>query len=162
MRKHGVDSKEGMELKFPIGLISWKGPRTIELEDGIVWGTDKEQHMQMLDEKLRSGAKGKERMDIIGMMNSLRSLMVREACKQDAKRMDKEPYLWWYHQMRDEKTGYLHDRIGDMLQIAKKEKWSTWLFITLHSQELQEYIDRRGDYRWETYDEVEMKERHYQ
>ena len=54
------------------------------MEDGIVWRTDKEQHMRMLDEKLRFGAKGKERMDIIGMMNSLQSLMVREACMQDA------------------------------------------------------------------------------
>ena len=55
------------------------------MEDGIVWGTDKEQHMRMLDEKLQFGAMGKERIDIIGMMNSLRSLMVREACVQDAK-----------------------------------------------------------------------------
>ena len=71
MRRHGVDPKEEMELKFSIGLISWKGPRTIELEDGIVWGTDKEQHMRMLDEKLRHGVMGKERADIIKMMNLL-------------------------------------------------------------------------------------------
>ena len=64
--------------------------------------------------------------------------------------------------MKQEKTGELHDWIGDMLQIAEKERWSTWQFITLHDKVLLEYHDRRGQYGWETYDQEEMKERHHQ
>ena len=95
-------------------------------------GTDREQHMCMLDEALCKGKVGRERKDIIKMMNALRSKIVLEACKKDAKRMEVIQHIWEYHQRMQEKTGLLHDRIGDMLQIAEKEEWNEWKFIMEH------------------------------
>ncbi len=146
-RKLGINAsptEDEQELVYSIGAIPW---RDIKLWDGVVMRTDKEQHMYMLDKALRKGQMGRERSETVTAMVRLRHKIILEECKKNAwsLRMEAEPHIWEYHQRVQEKTGLLHDRILDILQVASAEDWTAQRFITQQERELMD-CDRRGQY----------------
>ena len=125
-------------------------------------GTDKEQHMCMLDKELRKGQTGRERSETVTAMVRLRRKIVVEECKKNAWRMEAEPLIWEYHQRVQEKTGLLHDRVLDILQVALAEEWTAQRFIMSQEREFMEYCDRRGQYGWDTLNYGDLVIRHAQ
>ena len=76
--------------------------------------------------------------------------------------MEAEPLIWEYHQRVQEKTGLLHDRVLDILQVALAEEWTVQRFIMSQEREFMEYCDRRGQYGWDTLNYGDLVIRHAQ